>query len=203
MKSVSLTEFLRLSKRAGSIKDGMQGLESYMQGLEGDMQGLESDMQSLEGEMRKLRMTGEITLWSAAAAPGGWLICDGSAVSRSGYAALYAVIGTTYGTGNGTTTFNIPNLKGRVPAGYSSSDSSFNTLGKTGGSKTHALSVSEMPSHTHTYKFSNYSVGIYPGGDVLSRYENDVYNGTTRSAGSGSSHNNLQPYVVLNYIIKT
>ena len=63
------------------------------------------------------------------------MICDGRAVSRSDYSELFAVIGTTYGSGDGSTTFNLPNLKGRVPVGKDSSQTEFDTIGETGGSK--------------------------------------------------------------------
>jgi microcystin-dependent protein len=81
--------------------------------------------------------------------PAGYLWCDGAAVSRTTYADLFAAIGTSYGSGNGSTTFNVPDLGGRVPVGYDSGDSDFNANGKTGGAKTHTLTVSEMPSHNH------------------------------------------------------
>ena len=77
---------------------------------------------------------GVILQWAAAAAPAGFLICDGSAVSRTGYAALYAIIGTTYGIGNGSNTFNIPNLVGRVAVGRNSGDGNFSSLGTRSGS---------------------------------------------------------------------
>lgn len=70
-------------------------------------------------------------MWLTGSAPTGYLLCDGTAVSRTTYAGLYAVIGTTYGTGDGTTTFNLPNMKGKVPVGYDTSQTEFNTIGKT------------------------------------------------------------------------
>ena len=70
-------------------------------------------------------------MWLTASAPTGYLLCDGTAVSRTTYAGLYAVIGTTYGIGDGTTTFNLPNMKGRVPVGYDITQTEFNTIGKT------------------------------------------------------------------------
>lgn len=88
--------------------------------------------------------------YAGAAAPTGWLMADGTAVSRETYADLFEVIGTDYGAGDGSTTFNLPNLKGRVPVGQDSSQSEFNTLGKTGGTKTHTLTVDQMPSHAHS-----------------------------------------------------
>ena len=93
---------------------------------------------------------GEIKLWSTSSAPEGWLIADGREVSRTTYAELFAAIGTTYGAGNGSTTFNLPDMRGKVAVGRDSADTDFNALGKTGGAKTHTLTVAEMPSHTHT-----------------------------------------------------
>jgi len=84
---------------------------------------------------------GSIILYPGASAPTGYLICDGAAISRTTYSDLYAVIGTVYGIGNGSTTFNLPNLKGRVPVGLNSAETEFDALGETGGAKTHTLSA--------------------------------------------------------------
>src|SRR5215467_6824657 len=88
--------------------------------------------------------------WPTATAPLGWILCDGAAISRTTYAALFAVIGTTYGVGDGSTTFNLPNCKGRIPVGFDSGQTEFNALGKTGGEKTHTLTVAELATHDHT-----------------------------------------------------
>jgi len=85
--------------------------------------------------------------WTSA--PQGFLLEDGLAVSRTTYAGLFAVIGTTYGAGNGSTTFNLPDSRGRVAVNLSSSDAEFNTMGEKYGEKAHILSIAEMPSHTH------------------------------------------------------
>lgn len=82
--------------------------------------------------------------------PSGYLLCDGSAVARSSYAALFTAIGTAYGAGNGSTTFNLPNFKGKVPVGVDTAQTEFDALGESGGAKTHTLTTAEMPSHTHT-----------------------------------------------------
>jgi microcystin-dependent protein len=99
--------------------------------------------------MRINNPVGEIALWATSTAPTGWLIADGSTVSRSTYSALFAVISTTYGVGDGSTTFGLPNLKGKVPVGRDSSDVAFDTMGETGGVKTNALVVGNLPAHTH------------------------------------------------------
>lgn len=93
---------------------------------------------------------GCIMSYSAASAPGGWLICNGAAVSRTTYAALFAIISVTYGAGDSATTFNLPNMVGRIIVGLKSGDSNYNSLGETGGSKNKTLNTTEIPSHTHT-----------------------------------------------------
>jgi microcystin-dependent protein len=92
---------------------------------------------------------GTVHQFAGSSAPAGYLLCDGSAVSRSTYSVLFSIIGTTYGVGDNATTFNLPNCKGKVPAGYDSAQSEFNALGKTGGEKTHTITVNELPAHNH------------------------------------------------------
>lgn len=150
---------------------------------------------------------GVVKMFSGSTAPEGWLLCDGSAVSRTTYSELFSIIGTTYGTGDGSTTFNIPNIKGRTVVGLNSSDTDFKTLGKTGGEKTHKLTVNEMPSHKHNVSFSTQlgnaeqrlALGSNSGGTTGTT---GVYGTPTVDAGGNQPHNNLQPYIVLNYIIK-
>jgi microcystin-dependent protein len=150
--------------------------------------------------------TGTVLTYAGSSTPTGYLLCDGNAVSRSTYSALFAVIGTTYGAGDNSTTFNLPNLKGKVPAGRDSADTSFDNLGKTGGAKTHTLTVDEMPSHNHR-KATKYTTGTTNFTDPQSWPRVDatsvVANLFTDNTGGGQAHNNLQPYIVLNYIIKT
>lgn len=88
---------------------------------------------------------GLIYMFGGSVAPTGFLICDGSAISRSTYADLFSVIGTTYGVGDGSTTFNLPDMSGRVPIGVSLDID----LGDVGGEETHTLLTNELPSHSH------------------------------------------------------
>src|SRR6266576_1181291 len=93
--------------------------------------------------------SGVILHYAGSAAPTNWLICDGTAVSRSTFAALFAIIGTTYGAGDGSTTFNLPDMRGKIAVGKHTSGT-FQTLGQSGGEENHTLLVAEMPSHSHT-----------------------------------------------------
>ena len=146
--------------------------------------------------------SGVVAQFAGSAAPTGWLLADGSAVSRTTYAALFSVIGTTYGAGDGSSTFNVPNFKGRVPVGRDSSQGEFDTLGETGGAKTHTLTEGELPSHGHTYnQEAGASIG-YAAGASSALVISSVGSSTTGAVGGGGAHNNLQPYIVLNYIIK-
>lgn len=88
---------------------------------------------------------GIITTFAGSTPPAGWLPCDGSAVSRTDYATLFAVVGTTYGAGDGSTTFNLPDLSGRVVIGVSGT----HALGSTGGSETVTLTENQLPAHVH------------------------------------------------------
>jgi microcystin-dependent protein len=89
---------------------------------------------------------GIVMPFAGSVAPQGYLLCDGSAVSRTDYADLFAAIGTTYGAGDGSSTFNVPDLSGRVVLGVSQS----HALGTTGGEATHVLTEQELPAHSHT-----------------------------------------------------
>lgn len=109
--------------------------------------------------------TGGLLAYGGSSAPSGYLLCDGSAVSRSTYAALFSTIGTTYGVGDGSTTFNLPDMRGRhaVGAGTGTGGGASGSGAPTGGStltaraagnwageETHTLTTAQMPTHTHT-----------------------------------------------------
>lgn len=168
---------------------------------------------------------GVISQYAGSSAPTGWLLCDGTPVSRITYASLFSVLSTQYGSGDGSTTFNLPNLKGKVPVGRDSADTSFDVLGETGGAKTHTLTATESgvashshgitdPSHKHQQSLSFGNGGAnggpyyYSPGTVLqniietaSQTTGITINNATATSAS-SAHNNLQPYIVVNYIIK-
>jgi microcystin-dependent protein len=120
--------------------------------------------------------TGCVKMYAGSTPPNTWLICDGSQVSRTTYANLFSVIGTTYGSGDGSTTFHVPNMQGNVVVGHNGG--SYNR-GQTGGSATHTITTSEMPSHSHT--------------GTTDSSGSHSHTGTTDSAGS-HSHNYSDAY---------
>ena len=154
---------------------------------------------------------GTITMFGGSTPPTGWLICDGSLVSSTTYLQLYTVIGNSFNTTSSSGQFNLPNLQGRVPVGVSPSY----PLGSSGGEATHTLTTNEMPSHTHTINDPGHFHGqggknggpvAVAAGGANKADETPTLNATTgitiNSAGGGQPHNIMQPYIVLNYIIK-
>lgn len=168
-----------------------------------------------------LMPTASLMPYAGTAAPTGYFLCDGSAKSRTTYSDLFGIIGTTYGVGNGSSTFNIPDLRGRVIAGQDdmggpsanrltglSGGVDGDILGGTGGDQKHDLTHLEsgLPSHAHTTQLRDTGPA---GGGFISGYEASSGQGalfstdTVTGANAVSAHNNVQPTIILNYIIKT
>lgn len=151
------------------------------------------------------------------AAPAGWLHCFGQAVSRTTYAAIFARYSTTYGVGDGATTFNLPDIRGRVVAGQDDMGGSSanrltgvagsvdgDVLGNTGGEETHTLTNAESAAHAHVGSSAwatNSPGGTFGGSGVADKALGDTL--STASSGGGGAHNNVQPTIILNKIIKT
>lgn len=152
---------------------------------------------------------GAILPFSSNTIPNGWLLCDGSSFSVTSYPELFDVIGTTYGWDDDRNP-KLPDLRGRVAVGKknatSADDTEFSSLGKTGGEKTHTLTVDEMPSHNHLRDIENKIVNNGSGGawspSLKGTGNMTDENNSTRNTGGGQPHNNLQPYLVTNFIIK-
>ena len=139
---------------------------------------------------------GTLTQFAGTNAPTGWLICDGSAISRSTYATLFAVIATTYGAGDGSTTFNLPDLRGRVAVGLSSGGASnVATLGNNDG---HTANIRNV-SHHHTLQTGTSGSGLSAPSSASNCNPAYIYPAT-----SGDTNNTDAPaYLVVNHIIKT
>ena len=149
--------------------------------------------------------------------PTGWLFCYGQAVSRTTYAALFAAIGIANGAGDASTTFNLPDLRGRVPVGRDNmggtaasrmtsagSGVDGNTLGAVGGAQTHTLTTAQIPAHNHLIRLDstagNSSTSASGAGTAT---PGPGYGGIATDTGGGGAHNNTQPSAIQNYIIKT
>lgn len=148
--------------------------------------------------------SGTILDFAGTSVPSGFLPCDGAAVSRTTYARLYAAIGTTWGVGDGSTTFNVPNMNRRVAIGSGGSATATisNTVGSTGGEEAHQLTIPEMPAHTHTVPSytSNFNSS---SGRVITGLSIAGTDPVTSSTGGDGAHNNMQPSAVVLKIIKT
>lgn len=210
-------------------------------------------------------LSGVVMPYAGATAPGGWLLCAGQLLNRTTYAELFAAIGTTFGAGDGSTTFAVPDMRGRVTAGaddmggtaanrLTTAGSGVNgkALGAAGGAETHQLTAAQMPQHGHgvndpTHAHSVYDPththGVYDPGHVHSYNRVTTGNGqgsdigtannhivtntaaattgislygagtgigiygaatgiSIQAAGGNGAHNNTQPTIVLNHIIK-
>jgi len=185
-----------------------------------------SDLTGIEGIP-----TATIVPWSSASVPTGFLECDGSNVSRTTYSALFAIVGTTYGSGDGSSTFGLPNLADNVPVGKSNNKSlastggantvniGFTPAGNISGSTANAsLSTAQLASHSHPITTTSPNPNSVT--NIQKGFNSNAGTAGTGSAGSGSGHSHnmsanfsgsagsgngsvLQPYLTLIYIIKT
>jgi microcystin-dependent protein len=149
----------------------------------------------------------EIKVVSFNFPPKGWALCNGQSLPINQNQALFALLGTTYG-GNGQTTFNLPNLRGRVPIGFGGSY----TLGEAAGETAHTITMGEMPAHNHFVRASSLAGDTpIPTGNFLAGPLNLSYRppdnltimnpATISTIGGSQAHTNVQPYLVLNFII--
>lgn len=175
---------------------------------------------------------GVVLPFASGTVPQGWLLCAGQTVSRTTYADLFTVIGTTYGAGDGSTTFDLPDLRGRAVAGRDNMNgtaasrlgttyfgNNAQSLGQTGGSESHLLTSAQMPAHNHYVANSDATSAGSPtlsntqyvalnnnaGGStsyILNGSSTAATIGKTSDTGNGSGHANVQPTMILNYIIK-
>jgi len=204
---------------------------------------------SFSENLRPVMPPGLISAFAGLTIPDGWLLCDGTEVSRTVYARLFAAIGTLYGNGNGTTTFDLPLLSGRVVVGYFPELPELGDVGDSGGEREHALTTAELAQHTHVQDSHNHTQNTHNhtqsphvhvddrqatyGVDtlvanttayVLNRNQgnlagplskssvaavnvttvatNIAATATNQNAGSNTAHNNMPPYIILNYVIK-
>lgn len=242
MGAFSYAQFAQFRRITGQLSVVSGDVSS----VAGDIAAVASDVNSLTGEVTDVKNqatatqqdlidllasisnlvvpVGAYSYFAKDSAPEGWLLCDGSAVSRTTYANLFAYLGESFGVGDGSTTFNLPDSRTRVLAGLDASSSAFDAVGKTGGVASHVLSASEIPAHTHTqvahrHFTSNNGNGSNTEGVAVTNaaphgtqsYWNFSNPGNSSSVapvinsntGGGGAHTNLQPYLVAYCCIKT
>jgi microcystin-dependent protein len=158
----------------------------------------------------QVSMLGAIFLYAGSDEPDDWMICDGRAIDRTSFSPLFSMVGTTYGVGDGMSTFNIPDLRGRCAVGSGQGSTAeggtagtSRSLGQKGGTETHTLTSAQMPAHTHgvtTYTTATDASLQLLGSGLRITAQNTA--GVSASAGSGGAHPNMSPYAVLNYLIR-
>ena len=151
---------------------------------------------------------GEIRAFGFNFAPRGWAMCNGQLLPIAQNTALFSLLGTTYG-GNGQTTFALPDLRGRVPVHMGQGHGLSNRIqGEQSGEENHTLIITEMPAHAHAQPASNAEQDTNRPGNAVPA-KGGVYAGSTDGTvmdastptGGSQPHNNMQPYLVLNYCI--
>ena len=178
---------------------------------------------TFNGSMLISGNAGMIQMFGGSTAPRGWVLCNGQALNRTTYADLYAVIGTTYGAGDGSTTFNVPDLRGRAPIGAGAgSGLTSRTLGDTTGAETVKLTAAQsgVPAHSHPASGDNYFLtapdttnadagaaisgsGYYYPRSAVTGWAHPRNTASNTAANASSAHNNMQPSAVVNFIICT
>ena len=155
---------------------------------------------------------GEIRMFAGNFAPAGWMFCDGQQLPISENEVLFQLIGTTYG-GDGQETFNLPNLQSRVPLHMGTGpDGATYQLAQMAGTEQETLTVQQIPNHTHALMASASTASSRdPGGNTLATASGDIYNsvldpvtlapGAVGPAGGSQPHENVQPFLCINYII--
>ena len=199
----SLVEYFRI-KEDGKVGIGTS-IPAHALDVTGDL-NITGDYK-VNGTNLQTVPTGTVSAFAGSAAPTGYALCDGSAVNRTAQAALFSVIGTTYGIGDGSTTFNLPDVRGRVVAGLGESllGATADTLGEDNGliadTKEHLLTAAEsgLRDHEHNITPINLASGGFSAADAVTSTKSILSSGTDAS----SAHNNVQPTIILNYIIKT
>jgi microcystin-dependent protein len=194
-------------------------LDTQLKAVADSSSGMSAQLTSLINSIRAyIEPIGSIKPWPSPAAPSGWLPCDGWEISRTDYAGLFAVLGTMWGAGNGSTTFNIPNFLSSVPVHRDNVN--FGVTGRY-GEINHTLTTAEMPvhnhpgvtdaqgEHTHVYNGLNAGGINFTGGPIsiggnanTGSAGNHAHNVGTNNVGGGAAHNNMQPSVGVLWIIK-
>jgi microcystin-dependent protein len=146
-------------------------------------QSLTYDSAQLLWRNQQVIPAGSIQMYAGSTEPDGWMLCDGTAVSRTVFANLFSAIGVTYGGGNGSTTFNLPDMRSRMPVGVGAGTGlSFRNLGTSGGGETKVINSSNLPTHTHTIDHD------HPATSSGTESSDHSHSGTTGTVSSDHAH---------------
>lgn len=204
-----------------------------LSGVSGNLTELIDDRFTTQGDlMLALMPIGATLMWPGASVPNvNYMFAHGQALSRTTYAPLFDILGTRFGAGDGATTFNLPDTRGRSPLGVGAATGlTSRSLGDTGGAETHRLTVAEMPSHGHNFSGNtstngrhDHAVNTHSGAGGGGQYQPEPFeesgvrstgrttadgdhhhsfSGTTVSVGGGEAHNNMHPFFGINFIIR-
>jgi len=206
------TEFNNISSSSTSKVDKVSSATS------GNIASLTAtgNIQDSGQSVNTLVPTATIIMYAADTAPNGWLVCDGSPILRAQFPNLFNVIGEQFGEGDGSTTFNLPDLRDRMPLGFGNIGgtdanrvSNFDTnLADNGGSDLHVLSISELPSHDHDIHSFTSSENPAPNEaydpvfGLIDATESGPERGGLTNTGGDEGHNNMPPFLAVNFIIK-
>lgn len=201
VRTVVIAAFNQNAENTYDKAEVTAAIETKMQAIgAGDMAKATYDPNNRQEDVFALVPPGVIMPYAGANSPTGFLLCNGAAVSRNVYARLFKIIGTAFGVGDGSSTFNLPDMRERMALGSGTET----TLGSKGGEKEHVLIEAELPiiaPSISTVAGSGVIVGL---SDSNCRATGAPYSGVTgNNFGSGKAHNNMPPYVAVNYIIKT
>lgn len=186
---------------ASKMNSFQNNIKTQFDVVDENLQTLQSQIDAIPTEVPDGIPIGSGMDYFGSTAPENYMFADGSAISRTVYSALFAIIGTTYGAGDGSTTFNLPDKRERlsIPKGTSTA---FNTLGKTGGSFSHTLTKEELPNTPITGPFDSFSVTRDAEGFALCRKYGPDTETLMNSLGSGQAIDITPKHLVCNYIIK-
>jgi microcystin-dependent protein len=213
---------------AAKMNANFQALADAIAAQQASIEALQTTVTSQQGTITALQgakvPAGTIMAFAGATPPDGWLLCDGSAVSRTTYAALFAATLIKYGGGDGINTFNLPDARGRVILGAGAGAGlTSRVVGQVLGEETHTLNIGEMPAHSHTGQTGGVNVGGTWDGRLLeyngagsdrgfqysgytlagsNPFNNHQHAVSTVVVGGGAAHNTMPPSLVLSCIIK-
>lgn len=163
-----------------------------------------TDFNAAFASLDTVSFVGEIRMWPVSTPPANFLICDGSSISKTAAPKLYALIGETFGAGNDTTEFRLPNFCSTVPVGVDESNPDLDEAGAEYGENEHTLTVTEMPAHNHREFITTTASGSAYNGPADFAVSNGIRQTgfSTSTTGDGQAHNNMQKSLAIYFIIR-